>query len=73
MNKETHDMVQKLTIISLGVFGSWTLQELSLIGSLIVSGVSVIYILLQAAKLSRDWYLRELELKSVRNQNSGEK
>ncbi len=62
MNKETHDMVQKVTIISLGVFGSWTLQELSLWGSLVLSGVSILYIILQSAKLIRDWYIKEHQL-----------
>lgn len=59
-------MVQKVTIISLGVLGSWTLQELSLVGSLIVSVVSIVYIILQSAKLVRDWYLKESDLSHSR-------
>jgi 4-hydroxybenzoate polyprenyltransferase len=65
MKPETQDMVQKVTIISLGVLGSWTLQELSLWASLIVSAVSIIYIILQSAKLIRDWYLKESSLSRI--------
>lgn len=65
MKPENSDVMQKVTIITLGVFGSWTLQELSLIASLVVSAVSIVYIVLQSAKLIRDWYLKELTLGKI--------
>ena len=51
--------MQKISIGLGGVLGSWSLQEISTIGAILVSFATLIYMLLQSAKLLRDWYLKE--------------
>lgn len=51
--------MQKVSIGLGGVLGSWSLQEISTIGAILVSFATLIYMLLQSAKLLRDWYLKE--------------
>lgn len=59
MKTETQEIMQKASIGLVGVLGSWSLQDISTIGAILVSGATLIYILLQSAKLLRDWYLKE--------------
>ena len=59
MKPESHEIMQKVSIGLLGTAGSWSLQDISTIGAILVSGATLIYIFLQSAKLLRDWYLKE--------------
>lgn len=62
MKPESHEIMQKVSIGLLGTAGSWSLQDISTLGAILVSGATIIYILLQSAKLLRDWYLKEKEI-----------
>ena len=59
MKTETQEIMQKAFIGLVGVLGSWSLQDISTIGAILVSGATLIYMILQSAKLLRDWYLKE--------------
>ncbi len=58
MKTETQEAMQKISVGLTGIVGSWTLQDLSTIGSILVSFATLIYMLLQSAKLIRDWNIR---------------
>lgn len=53
------DVIPRVTIIGLGVLGSWTLQEFSYLAAIFSGVVAGIYGLVQVAKLLRDWYIAE--------------
>lgn len=59
MKTESQEVMQKVSIGLTGVLGSWSLQDVSTVGAILVSGATLIYMLLQSAKLLRDWYLKE--------------
>lgn len=59
MKQDTHDMIQRTSIGLLGTAGSWTLQDISTVGSIAVSVATVTYLLVQIIKLLREMYLRE--------------
>ena len=62
MKTESQEIMQKVSIGLTGVLGSWSLQDVSTVGSILVSGATLLYMLLQSAKLLRDWYLKEKAL-----------
>jgi hypothetical protein len=62
MKTESQEIMQKVSIGLTGVLGSWSLQDVSTVGAILVSGATLIYMLLQSAKLLRDWYLKEKAL-----------
>ena len=68
MKPESHEIMQKVSIGLLGTVGSWSLQDISTIGAILVSGVTLIYMLLQSAKLLRDWYLKERAIASQKRE-----
>ena len=59
MKTETQEIMQKAFIGLVGVLGSWSLQDISTVGAILASGATLIYMILQSAKLLRDWYLKE--------------
>lgn len=59
MKQDTHDMIQRTSIGLLGTASSWTLQDISTVGSIAVSVATVTYLLVQIIKLLREMYLRE--------------
>jgi hypothetical protein len=56
---QTEEVVQRVTIISLGVLGSWSLQEISLWVAIISGMVAIVFGVVQTVKLLREWYLAE--------------
>jgi hypothetical protein len=68
MKTESQEIMQKVSIGLTGVVGSWSLQDVSTIGAILVSGATLIYMLLQSAKLLRDWYLKEKALAAGRQE-----
>lgn len=67
MTNENHDIMQKVTIISLGILGSWTLQDISLWMAVGSGLIGIIYGIVQIAKLLREWYIKERD----RNKTNG--
>lgn len=59
MKQDTQDMIQRTSIGLLGTAGSWTLQDVSTVGSIAVSVVTVLYLVVQIIKFLREWYLKE--------------
>lgn len=68
MKTESQEIMHKVSIGLTGVVGSWSLQDVSTIGAILVSGATLIYMLLQSAKLLRDWYLKEKALAGGRQE-----
>jgi hypothetical protein len=68
MKTETQEIMQKASIGLVGVLGSWSLQDISTVGAILVSGATLIYMLLQSAKLLRDWYLKERAIASQKRE-----
>lgn len=68
MKPESQEIMQKVSIGLTGVISSWTLQDISTIAAILVSGATLIYMLLQSAKLLRDWYLKEKALAAQRRE-----
>lgn len=59
MKTETQDIMQRASIISVGVIGSWTLQDVSYMAAIFSGAIAGIYGIVQIAKLLREWYILE--------------
>jgi tellurite resistance protein TehA-like permease len=59
MKTETNDIMQRVSIIGVGVLGSWTLQDVSYMAAIFSGVIAGIYGVVQIAKLLREWYILE--------------
>lgn len=60
MKPHTKEVVETLTLASLLNIGSWELQTVSLVGSICLTFVSIVWVLLQISKFAVSWWREQI-------------